>query len=122
MNGGVSGNDVVSEEKQTSKLPPHTVTFSSFPPGVLPVLIASMNPWKSLSMNHLAIAENILNVSSYKEMCEKLKGILEIRTEIRDPEDRGPWQCIIGQSFASAISCDRQYCLMVNFPSLDLHV
>ena len=51
-----------------------------------------------------------------------MKETIDLHEELRGPNDKGSWQCVVGKSFGAAVSFERSFCILVHILSTGQYV
>ena len=97
-------SDADETEVKQVPLPPFKLRSSQLTDAALKVIL-------------MAASQGFEKFTLQKDIAEHIKREIDLRPELNTIPGKGPWQCIIGQSFATAITFEPDQVAFFDLPS-----
>lgn len=107
--------DETLANKPTVPLPLHKVRYTSIPRAKQEIVLGGI-----LVLFHYSIftvfAEALNKFVIDKDVAEHIKKAVDVRPDLNLVARKAPWHCIVGKSYAVAVSHDKDCSMIVDFP------
>ena len=97
-------SDADDTEVKEAPLPPFTLRSSKLSDAAFKTIL-------------MAAAQGFEKHTLQKDIAEFIKREIDLRPELNTLDGKGPWQCIIGKSFATAITHEEDHVAFFDLPS-----